>query len=132
MSVFKNLKKDHGVDVHFGRVAVLEDQILKYKLPTRPTKKSDPRANGFIDESVEIDAMPMKVIRQLAVGCITRHIDEDAWQKELDFLHWISSRYIARYVALFSCLSTFFIISMASSLSRASINLISSAFSDLI
>jgi len=36
-----------GCDLTFQRVAVLEEQIEEYGLPTRPTKKSDSRAKNF-------------------------------------------------------------------------------------
>jgi hypothetical protein len=49
------------------------------KLPTRPTKRTDSRAKGFIGESVEVDAIPPKVLRQIVSECITQHIDDDAY-----------------------------------------------------
>jgi hypothetical protein len=44
-------------------------------LPTRPTKATDSRAKLFSGESVEVDAIPPKVLRALVSDCITRHID---------------------------------------------------------
>lgn len=60
----------------FERVAVTEEQITEWDLPTRPTKASDSRAKRFDgDASVELDAIPAKTLRDLARDCIERHID---------------------------------------------------------
>jgi Protein of unknown function C-terminus (DUF2399) len=60
--------------VTFEHVAVRPEQIISMNLPTRPTKKSDSRAKGWGDESVELDAIPANVLRQMVEGCITRHV----------------------------------------------------------
>lgn len=63
-------------DVHFVTVAVTPAQIKKWNLPSRPTKKSDTRAKGFVGNSVEIEAIPVKKLRDLAERCILKHIDQ--------------------------------------------------------
>ena len=65
-------------EIYFERVAVNEDQIEELQLPTRPTKKGDSRSAKFEGESVEVDAIPPKILRQMASECITQHIDEGA------------------------------------------------------
>lgn len=60
----------------FERLAVTESQIHRLNLPTRPTKQSDTRARGFEGGSVEVDAIPPTVLRQIAEEAITQHIDE--------------------------------------------------------
>ena len=65
-------------DIEFERVAVNPDQIIQLNLPTRPTKKTDSRLKGFQGESVEVDAIPVRTLRDMTAGCITRHIDENA------------------------------------------------------
>lgn len=63
-------------DIHFERVAVLPWQIEQWNLPTRPTKKTDTRAKKFGDDrSVELDAIPAKILRQVVRECIEQHID---------------------------------------------------------
>lgn len=64
----------------FERLAVTEMQIWELNLPTRPTKQTDTRARGFGDESVEVDAIPATILRQIVEDAITRHIDQDALQ----------------------------------------------------
>ena len=60
----------------FTRVAVTEDQISDWHLPTRPTKGSDTRSKTFKGESVELDATPSSRLRDLAEECITGHVDQ--------------------------------------------------------
>ncbi len=57
------------------RVAVTEEQIAGWNLPTRPTKTTDSRSKGFAGESVELDAIPPAQLRALVRDCIERHID---------------------------------------------------------
>lgn len=59
----------------FERVAVTEEQIADWHLPTRPTKKSDSRSKHFEGESVEVDAIPPARLRALAERCIELHVD---------------------------------------------------------
>lgn len=65
--------------IHFERVAVTPEQIAIYDLETRPTKKTDSRGKNFVGESVEVDAIPPKTLREMVSDCITRHIDVDAY-----------------------------------------------------
>jgi hypothetical protein len=81
--------------IHFEVVAVTEEQIIDWRLPTRPTKKTDTRSRNWTGgESVEVDAIPAKKLRQIARECIELHIDkrilrrtraaEEAERKTLD------------------------------------------------
>lgn len=60
----------------FERVAVTPEQIDEFDLPTRPTKTTDSRAKNFEGESVEVDAIPPAMLRQMCETCITQHVDE--------------------------------------------------------
>lgn len=62
-------------DITFERVAVSREQIERWQLPSRPTKKSDSRAKRFKGESTEVDAIPPARLRELARECIERHLD---------------------------------------------------------
>ncbi len=64
-------------EIEFKRVAVNPEQIEEFDLPTRPTKTSDSRAKGFEGESVEVDAIPPAVLRQMVEDCIDQHVDGD-------------------------------------------------------
>jgi hypothetical protein len=63
--------------LHFERLAVTPLQITTMNLPTRPTKQTDSRAARFDGESVEVDAIPAPILRQLVRRAITQHIDQD-------------------------------------------------------
>jgi hypothetical protein len=67
--------------VTFARLAVTERQIEEWDLPTRPTKRSDSRARGFVGESVEVDAIAASRLRQLVEDAITSHVDAEAWER---------------------------------------------------
>ena len=82
-SVEKGLREyAPGAAIHFERVAVLPWQVERWDLPTRPTKKKDPRSKAFQGESVEVDAIPPDRLRALVRGCIERHVDQHAWEVE--------------------------------------------------
>jgi hypothetical protein len=66
----------HGASIHFERVAVTTTQIGQLRLPTRETKRTDPRSKGWGDKpSVELDAIPAPILRELVRECIERHVD---------------------------------------------------------
>jgi hypothetical protein len=64
--------------LHFERLAVTPEQIANMSLPTRPAKQTDSRATKFDGESVEVDAIPAPILRQILRRAITQHIDRDA------------------------------------------------------
>lgn len=66
-----------NAEIHFERVAVTMEQVEQWNLTTRPTKKSDSRSRGFEGDSIEVDAIPPKELRQIARNCIEQHVDED-------------------------------------------------------
>jgi hypothetical protein len=72
-------------DLHVERIAVTEDQIQRYSLPTRPTKKSRRKGATYYElthgpVSVELDAFPPNELRQIVSERIERHMDP--WQLE--------------------------------------------------
>jgi hypothetical protein len=57
------------------RIALTEKQIKRYRLPTRPTKRNgNAHAAGFVGRSVELDALPPRVLRNLVRKAIEQHI----------------------------------------------------------
>jgi hypothetical protein len=62
-------------EIHFERIAVSPEQISRWNLPTRPTKKTDTRSKKFQGESVEVDAITPRTLRSLVRECVDRHID---------------------------------------------------------
>ena len=61
-------------EIHFTRLAVLPWQIKEWALPTRPTKRTDSRAKGFGDISVELDAIDPHRLRSMVRVAIERHL----------------------------------------------------------
>ena len=57
------------------RVALTKQQIEEYDLPTRPTKRNgNTHAHSFEGNSVELDALPAHVLRDLVQETIEQHI----------------------------------------------------------
>jgi hypothetical protein len=65
-----------GAAIHFHRIAVIPEQIAAWKLPTRPTKRTDARSRTFRGESVEADAIEPAQLRELVRNAIVKHIDQ--------------------------------------------------------
>lgn len=63
-----------AADIIFERMAITPKQIEQHNLPTRPTKKSDTRSKDFGDISVELDALPPQMLRDLVESAINRHL----------------------------------------------------------
>ena len=65
-SIGKEIRNHLGglVNVHFHRIAITKKQIEKYNLPTKPRKSGDKRAL-HITETVEAEAMPANILKQL-------------------------------------------------------------------
>ena len=68
-----------GQTYNFERMAITPEQIEAMDLPTRATKRSDPRSKGWGNKpSVELDALPAPTLRELVRECIERHLDSHA------------------------------------------------------
>jgi hypothetical protein len=85
------------VEIEFIHAAVTPEQIEECRLPTRPTKKSDPRSKTWTGgDSVELDAIEANALRNLCEDWIEYFIPKDwlgnlraAEESERDFLrHW--------------------------------------------
>jgi hypothetical protein len=62
-----------------NRVALTEKHIKRYRLSTRPTKREgNSHARGFAGDSVELDALPARVLRGMVTKVIERHISPAA------------------------------------------------------
>jgi hypothetical protein len=69
-----------GGDAVFERLAVTPEQIAEHRLPTRPTKSTDTRSRGFDGESVEVDALPATVLRNIVENAIVQHINPRSYE----------------------------------------------------
>lgn len=78
-----------GVDnLEFKRLALNMDQIEQYSPPPNPTKLTDSRATGYIDEfgyeCWELDALEPKVISDLIQKNVEYYRDEDIYNKVVE------------------------------------------------
>src|SRR5262249_22115090 len=64
------------------RLAVTEEQIDEWNLPTRPTKRSDSRARNFGSSvSVELDAIDPRRLRSLVERAIRKHMPKKRYDE---------------------------------------------------
>jgi hypothetical protein len=66
-------------EIHFERLAVTPAQIVRWRLPTRPTKTTDSRTKGFGDVSVELDAIAPGQLRALVQVAIEDHLPPEQY-----------------------------------------------------
>src|SRR5262245_2484142 len=72
-------------DINFTRLAVTEEQIEEWHLPTRPTKRSDSRAARFGSRvSVELDAIEPRRLRSLVERAILRHMPKKRYEELME------------------------------------------------
>jgi DNA topoisomerase VI subunit A len=63
---------------YIKRIALTKEQIRRYRLPTRPTKRrGNSHAKNFEGNSVELDALPARALRDLVTECIEQHISAE-------------------------------------------------------
>jgi hypothetical protein len=70
---------EEEVELHFKRLAVLDEQIEQWNLPLRPNKAKDTRTAKFRRQagSVELDALPAAELRKIVRDAIEPHVDHD-------------------------------------------------------
>lgn len=92
-------KYDAG-DFSVQRVALNPNQIEQYKLPPMPVKRSDARAESFLEEygnhTVELDALDPNVLKNIVSQAILDHIDLKMWKKReeevINLQQWIRGK----------------------------------------
>jgi hypothetical protein len=67
-------------EIYFERIAVTEQQITAWNLPTRPTKATDTRAKNFGSISVELDAIEPNRLRNIVSGAIEEHLPKHQYE----------------------------------------------------
>jgi hypothetical protein len=76
-SLDQELRRHLKVDLEFRRIAITQQQIDELDLPTKPRKVGERRA-VHIAETVEAEAMPVHILRDLLRREIERHLPERA------------------------------------------------------
>jgi hypothetical protein len=67
-------------EIYFERLAVTEEQISAWNLPTRPTKATDTRAKNFGSISVELDAIEPNTLRDIVSDAIEGHLPQHQYE----------------------------------------------------
>ncbi len=87
-TISDNLERElrhHGADVTVTRMALEPAQIRRWRLPTRPGKRTDSRLARFAathgDACVELDALPPTVLSTLVASAIVDEIDWEEWAR---------------------------------------------------
>ena len=80
-NIFQTIQRDlqklaPTTDIYFEKLAVTYEQIERWDLPTRPTKRTDSRSKNFKGESVEVEAIAPDMLRRLCEDAIKSHIPE--------------------------------------------------------
>src|SRR5262245_9006627 len=74
----KRFANEEGIDLVFIQVAVTEEQIVTWNLPTRePKRKSAADKNWPHDFACELDAIPPDWLREIVEACIDLHLPQD-------------------------------------------------------
>ena len=76
-SIEKELRTHLTTPLTFARVAVNEPQIARFDLPTKPRKATETRRPD-IAETVEAEAMPAKILRQIIRDEVESFLPENA------------------------------------------------------
>jgi hypothetical protein len=66
-----------NAEITFKRLAVTRQQIDRWHLPTRPTKRSDSRSKKFGPLSVELDSIDPNTLRAIVREAIEQHMPAD-------------------------------------------------------
>jgi len=83
-AIYDSIKErllNYGVDVEIpDRIALTEEQIEKYSLPSDPGKEKDPNYKKFVeltgsDQVVELDSLPPDILREIIEECIIKNLD---------------------------------------------------------
>lgn len=80
VGAFVETDRPHGhVNVEFRRVALTEDQVNMYDLPTAPAKASDSRSKGWAGETCQLEALSPAEIASILKSAIYNIVDIDAF-----------------------------------------------------
>ena len=76
--------EDYDVDapeLTFERVAITEQQVIDYALPTKPVKPTQSRKKFDIEQTVEAEAMRPDVLRQIVTDAFEPMIDRKSLEQ---------------------------------------------------
>lgn len=59
------------------RVALTQEQVTRFNLPTAPPKKSDTRSNNWIGQTCQLEAMDPATLDRVVTDAVLRYVDLD-------------------------------------------------------
>ncbi len=69
-----------GIDVKVDRICLLEEQVIEWGLPPKPTKKGDSRTRSWTGLGVvELESVKRPKLHALAEEAIMKYFDEDIY-----------------------------------------------------
>ena len=72
-----------GDDMALVRVALTEEQVEEYGLPTAPPKSTDSRSRTWYGETCQAEAMPPDLLAQVVRSAVEEHMDMEVYQELL-------------------------------------------------
>lgn len=106
-SIQENLENDFNVTVEVRRMALMEEQVLKWKLPPAPAKITDSRtANWDGLGQVELDAVSPERLEALVDEAIAQVFDEDKLVELRDLEREESKEYVLQLKEYVNSLSS--------------------------
>jgi len=96
----ERLEKYGAKDFTVQRIALTDDQIKKYSLPPMPVKRSDARADSFLEEhgdrAVELDALDPNLLQTTVRKAVVKNINMRKWnarvRKTEELQMWIRDK----------------------------------------
>jgi len=96
----ERLEKYGAKDFTVQRIALTADQIKRYSLPRMPVKRSDARADSFLEEhgdrAVELDALDPNLLQTTVRKAIVKNINMRKWnartRKTEELQRWIRDK----------------------------------------
>ncbi|AQR63331.1 hypothetical protein BZG35_03465 [Brevundimonas sp. LM2] len=70
-------RPNYLVRAEFQRVALTEDQVIRYRLPTALAKATDSRAKAWTGETCQLEALTPAQIADILETAINDHLDEE-------------------------------------------------------
>jgi hypothetical protein len=96
----ERLERYGAKDFTVQRIALTADQIKKYSLPPMPVKRSDARADSFLEEhgdrAVELDALDPNLLQTTVRKAVVKNINMRKWnarvRKTEELQRWIRDK----------------------------------------
>jgi hypothetical protein len=83
-ATFEELRALPGSQLRAERVALTENQVGEYELPTAPPKRTDSRSASWEGETCQLEAMPPDILETVVDDAIQGHLNMDRYHQEVD------------------------------------------------